>query len=170
MDRNFKKEFEHIYEENADALFRFIRFRVSDRQQAIDIAQESFIKFWQVFTEQEVKEERAFLFKIARNLVIDWYRKSKSVPMQNFSGEVGDEEVSLDMFSSNIVSAETSSEVEIAKKEIAGLEPIYREAVYLRYVEELTPKEIAEILGESTNVISVRINRGVALLQSKFKQ
>jgi len=45
------------------------------------------------------------------------------------------------------------------------LEEPYRQAVTLRYVDGLSPKEIAEIVGESTNNISVRINRGIEKLK-----
>jgi RNA polymerase sigma-70 factor (ECF subfamily) len=170
MGKDTKVIFEKIYNENADAIFRFVLFRVSDRQQAIDIEQEAFVRFWQKLQTEDIGEPRAFLFKITRNLVIDWYRKSKSIPMQNFSEERsdGNPEVSMDMFTSSIISGEVISEARIAVDQIQSLEPIYREVVYLRFVEELTPKEIAKILGESPNVISVRINRGVTELRSKF--
>ncbi len=72
------------------------------------------------------------------------------------------------MFESGILGPILSSEAEWVKGAMKSLEPIYREVVYLRYVEELTPKEIAEILGETANVISVRINRGVGLLREKL--
>ena len=169
MDTHLQKIFERVYAENTDALFRFTLFRVSDKEQAIDIMEDTFVKFWQTLQKEKVSEPRAFLYKVARNLIIDWYRKSKSIPVQNFIGENDEKtEISMDMFTGNIVGAEVMLEAKLVIEKIASLEPLYREAVYLRFVEELTPKEIAEILGESTNVISVRINRGVNLLKSKF--
>ncbi len=77
-------------------------------------------------------------------------------------------ERALDMFESNTATPLVGSEVEHIKEVIKSLEPMYREAVYLRYVEELTPKEIALVLGETTNVVSVRINRGVKMLREKL--
>ncbi len=49
---------------------------------------------------------------------------------------------------------------------INEIDPIYQHAVYLRFVEDLKPKEIAEILGESANVVSVHINRGLKQLRA----
>jgi RNA polymerase sigma-70 factor (ECF subfamily) len=169
MEQHLQKIFEKAYAENTDGLFRFVLYRVSDKEQAMDIVADTYVRFWQTLLKEEVKEPRALLYRIARNLVIDWYKKKKSIPMQTFSeGEKDRPEVYMDMFEGNIIGVDLLLEAEMVKKAIATLEPIYREAVYLRFVEELSPKEIAAILGESTNVISVRINRGVALLKAKL--
>ena len=50
------------------------------------------------------------------------------------------------------------------------LDEKYREPVLLRYVDGFSPKEIANILDESTNVISVRIHRGIRLLKTLMKR
>jgi RNA polymerase sigma-70 factor (ECF subfamily) len=169
MEQHLQKIFEKAYAENTDGLFRFVLYRVSDREQAMDIVADTYVRFWQTLLKEEVKEPRALLYRIARNLVIDWYKKKKSIPMQTFSeGEKDKPEVYMDMFEGNIIGVDLLLEAEMVKKAIATLDPIYREAVYLRFVEELSPKEIAAILGESTNVVSVRINRGVALLKAKL--
>jgi len=164
-----KKIFEKAYADNADALYRFTLSRVSNKDQAIDIVEDTYVRLWQTLQKQKVEEPRALLYRIARNLIIDWYRKSKSISMQTFAGEdTENSEMHMDMFAGNLVGVDVTLEAKMVIEKIAGLEPIYREAVYLRYVEELTPREIAEILGESPNVISVRINRGVKLLKSKL--
>lgn len=169
MNPHFKKIFEKIYAENVDALFRFVLFRVSDKEQAIDIVEDGFLRFWQTLQKEEIREPRALLYRISRNLIIDWYKKKKSIPMQNFSGgEDAPTEISMDMFAGNLVGVDVMLEAKLAIEKIADLDPIYRETVYLRFVEDLTPTEIAKILGESTNVISVRINRGLHLLRSKL--
>lgn len=168
-DTHLKKIFERAYIENTDALFRFVISKVSNKEQAIDIVEDTFVKFWQTLQKEKVDEPRALLYKIARNLVIDWYRKSKSIPLQTFGGEESEnKEIYLDMFAGNLVGVDITMEVKMVIEKIASLEPMYREVVYLRYVEELKPKEIAKILGESANVISVRINRGVSLLKNKL--
>jgi RNA polymerase sigma-70 factor (ECF subfamily) len=169
MNLHLQKIFEKAYAENTDALFRFVLYRVSDKEQAVDIVEDTYVHFWQTLKKGEVKEPRALLYRIARNLVIDWYRKKKSVPMQMFPSENSEEgEIYMDMFAGDLVGVDQILEAKMAIEKIASLEPIYREAVYLRFVEELTPKEIAEILGISTNVISVRINRGINLLKTKL--
>lgn len=169
MNPHFKKIFEKAYADNTDALFRFVLYRVGDKEQAIDIVEDTFLRFWQTLQKEKVDEPRALLYRIARNLVIDWYKKKKSIPIQMFPEENAESvEIYMDMFEGNLASVDILLEANMAIEKMATLDPIYREAVYLRYVEELSPKEIAKILGESTNVISVRINRGLQLLKTKL--
>ncbi|MFA6177891.1 MAG: sigma-70 family RNA polymerase sigma factor [Candidatus Paceibacterota bacterium] len=169
MNPSLEKIFEKAYADNIDGLFRFVLYKVSDKEQAIDIVEDVYLRFWQTLQKEKVEEIRAYLYKIARNLVIDWYKKKKSIPLQSFKGEESENsELYLDMFTGNLVGIDVMLEVKIVIEKIASLEPIYREAVYLRFVEEMTPKEIAAVLGESTNVISVRINRGLNLLKLKL--
>ena len=59
------------------------------------------------------------------------------------------------------------------KQAIASLEHIpdvYREVIILRFVDELRPKEIAALIEESENVVSVRIHRGIALLKDYIEK
>jgi RNA polymerase sigma factor (sigma-70 family) len=46
------------------------------------------------------------------------------------------------------------------------MEEPYRTAMILRYIDELKPKEIAELLDETANVVSVRLNRGMKMLRN----
>lgn len=163
------KIFEKAYAENTDGLFRFVLYKVSNKDQAMDILQETYVRFWETLKKEPVGEPRALLYRIARNLVIDWYKKKKSLAIPMFQeGDSEDGEIYLDMFASNVPGAEILLEAKIVIEKIQTLEPIYKEALYLRFVEEMTPKEIADILGESSNTISVRINRGLKILKEKI--
>ena len=163
-----KMHFEEIYAKEADGLFRFCHIRISDRDQALDIVQESFMELWKAMVNAVIiKHERAFLFTVARNRIIDWYRKSKSLSLDKMIEDSEDEGSTPflpkdEKAHGHIVA---SAEARHAIEAIDRLRPEYREAVYLRLVEDLPPREIAEILGISTNAASVRIFRGVQLLQ-----
>ena len=63
---------------------------------------------------------------------------------------------------------ETESEANRVKEGMKKLEEPYRQALYMRYVEGMKPREIAEVLNESANVISVRISRGAARLRESM--
>ena len=60
---------------------------------------------------------------------------------------------------------EIQAEAELFIKKIEEIDITYREEVYLRFVEDLNPKEIAEITQKSVNVVSVHINRGLNQLR-----
>ncbi len=167
------KKFNEMYATEADAVFRYCFFRVSDREQAKDIVQESFMKLWNSFVKEPenitIKNPRALLFKITSNLIIDWYRKKKAVSLDSIL-DSGALEQSLNLTDESNENIELQAEGKILLKYISDLDPTYQQVVYLRYVEDLQPKEIAEIMGLSVNVVSVRINRGVEILKKKYEK
>ena len=65
----------------------------------------------------------------------------------------------------SVVDLELGAEGRYLLDKLADLPTDYKEVVYLRFVEDLKPQEIAEVLGESANAISVRINRGLEKLR-----
>jgi RNA polymerase sigma-70 factor (ECF subfamily) len=158
--------FREVYERESDAVFRFCLLRTSDRDLALDFTQDTFMRFWRVLTtDKEIKNHRTFIFTIARNIVIDWYRKKKALSLEAMlDGALGDGRTSFNVVAREDVEVEVDAEHFISM--IRNLPEPYRNAVYLRCVEELKPREIAEILGESANVISVRISRGLSQLRS----
>jgi RNA polymerase sigma-70 factor (ECF subfamily) len=127
------------------------------------------MRFWNsLLQDKKINNHRTFIFTIARNIIIDWYRKKKSVSLDAILEGVG----AADKSSFAAVAredVETEAEAEYMIRQISTLEEPYQHAVYLRCVEELKPREIAEILGESANVISVRISRGLSQLRSRLK-
>lgn len=77
-----EREFTQAYEEHADALFRHCYFRVSNRERALELTQEAFMKTWDSVAQgKEINNYRAFLFRVLNNLIIDEYRKKKSTSL-----------------------------------------------------------------------------------------
>ena len=161
-----KNQFIQLYNDESDAIYRFCILRVSDKEVAIDLMQDTFMRFWDVLSQggKKIKNKRAFLFSIARNGIIDWYRKKKTLSLDSLTEKAGE---NSDIFPHT----EERKEIEMAHEatflieRIREIEPSYQQVVYLRYVEGLGPKDIAEIIGESVNVVSVRIHRGIAQLR-----
>lgn len=157
--------FTDIYNNEADALFRFCVSRVSDREQALDLTQETFTKFWKSMNDgAEIDYPRTFLYTIARHSIIDWYRKKKSVSLEGMNNPETDEP-----FEPLPDDAETDlglkNEGRFLVSKIHELSKGHRDAVYLRFVEGLSPPEIGKIIGISSNAASVRVNRGIEELR-----
>ena len=75
-----EKEFLQAFEKYADDIYRHCYFRVYDKELAEDLVQETFIKTWKyIISGEEIKNIRAFLYKVAVNLIIDNSRKKKAV-------------------------------------------------------------------------------------------
>jgi RNA polymerase sigma-70 factor (ECF subfamily) len=164
MNRNIEDKFKKIYEEESDAIFRFCLVRVSDRDQAIDITQDAFMRLWNnLLEEKEITNYRAFLFTITRNLIIDWHRKKKSISLDNM---LNNENGQFDLIDNNATNnIELKSEGKYVLDKISELPETYQTPVYLRFVEDLSPPEIGQILNLSANAVSVRINRGLEELR-----
>jgi RNA polymerase sigma-70 factor (ECF subfamily) len=94
-------------------------------------------------------------------LVIDHYRKKTSTSLEGLS-EQGYEPAINENISGKV---DSKMAYDKALQLLSKIDEKYREAVLLRYVEDLSPRQIAEIIGESENVVSVRIHRGVEKLR-----
>ncbi len=164
---DLKKQFAKMYVDEADSIYRFCLLRTSDKEVALDIMQESFLSFWEVVAagRVEVHRGRAFLFTIARNRIIDWYRRKKAVSLDALA-EAAETDIEVFMESEDgKAQIEMSHEARALLGKIRDLDATYQQAVYLRYVEDLRPKEIAQILGVTVNVVSVRLHRGLKQLR-----
>ncbi|HCJ45356.1 MAG: RNA polymerase sigma factor [Candidatus Moranbacteria bacterium] len=164
-DKALEEKFLALYDGQVDTLFRFVFFRVSDHELAKDIVQEAFLKMWQTLdTGRTIENERAFLFRIAGNLVIDRYRKAKEYSLDSLAEEGFDAPDDIE------IPIETKIDVDTAMEKLQSIPEKYREAVWLRAVEEWSVKDIAELLEETENVISVRIHRGLKLWRVLVKE
>ena len=156
-------EFEKTYNLYSEAIFRHCFFRLrNNRELALDITQETFLKTWNYLSRgNQIDNIRAFLYRTATNLIIDNSRKKRLYSLEelqeNGSG------IRLDNVSNDNISAK--AEVKLAMQKINKLKPQYKDAIIMRYIDELPVKEIAQILGQSENSVSVNIHRGLAQLK-----
>lgn len=156
-----EKEFVKAYDQFADAIFRHCLFRVSDREKAKDIAQGSFVRLWAYMSQgKEIDNMRALLYRIANNLIIDEYRKKKDESLDRMRDEEG-----FDIGTESMRDIETRDEHAQALALLDCLPDKYREALVMRHVDGLSVKDIAHLMHESENVISVRIHRAIEKLQ-----
>lgn len=167
---NVKKEFESAYERYADELFRHASLRLPDRDRALEIVQDTFLRVFEYAKRgEEVRDYRPFLYRTLRNLIIDEYRRHKSVSLEALVNEEEGENVEMILPPDETNTLERAIDRFDGKRALQALQEIpepYREALTLRYIESLTPSEIAGYIGTSENVVSVRIHRGLKKLRS----
>ncbi len=155
--------FLRAYDEHSDALFRQCMFKISDREKAKDILQDTFTKTWGYISKgNEVTNMKAFLYKTLNNLIIDEYRKKKESSLDDLHDE------GFDPTSPTDSTAEERIDGAKAMKMIDELPEPYKTAVFLRYVNGLELREIAEITGDSENAVSVHVHRGIKKLKEIF--
>lgn len=158
--RKLEIDFLAAYEQHADALFRHCLLRVRDRELATDIVQETFSRAWLYLSEgKKIDYVRAFLYRVANNLIVDASRKKRTSSLDAMMDEDG--------FEPHDETAKDPVEIPQTREAVAllrSLDEIYRTAITMRYLDEMSPREIAQTLGVSENVVSVRIHRGIAQL------
>jgi RNA polymerase sigma-70 factor, ECF subfamily len=164
--RETEAKFLEGYEAYSDAIFRYVYSRIGDRERALEITQDVFLKEWKFLSEGgEIQNMRAFLYKLAGNMVIDEYRKRRpqdSLDLMN--EEIGFEPSTEDDFEKTV----TLLDGEKALILISKIPEPYKEALSMRFLENLTLSEMCEITGERENTLSVRIHRGLSKLEKIF--
>lgn len=165
---DLQKTFLEAFNTYSDALFRFCFFKLNDRELAVDLMQETFTKTWMLASKDnfQIHNMKAVLYKIAGNLIIDEYRRRGRRGI-TASLDVLHEE-GFDPFFDDTESLHNILDGKEAILLIAKIREPYGEAVFMRYVQDLTLAEISEITGESENTISVRVHRGISILKKLY--
>lgn len=160
---SLKISFLETFDTYNDAIFRFCLVKTSNKELAEDLTQETFMRYWQSLSDgKEMSHTRSFLYTIANNLVIDWYRKKKSASLDALSDEGFDPE------DTQLLSVQKQAEFEEVLSTIADLEEKDKEVLLLRFVEGLNPRDIALMHDETVNAVSVRISRALEKVQKKL--
>lgn len=157
-----EKVFIQSFSEYGDAIFRFCMVKISNVELAEDMTQEVFTRYWQYLRDgKEMTNTRSFLYTIANNMAKDWYKKKKadSLDEKMESGDVPKD---------NAASPEETAEYQEVLAVIEDMEEKDKEVLILKHVEGLPPKEIAQVLDETANTVSVRLNRATKRLQEQL--
>lgn len=166
-----EERFLQAFEEYSDALFRHASLRVSDRERAIDLVHDTFTKTWSyVRSGYEIENFRPFLYKVLNNLIIDEYRRRKENSLDALLEQEGVSEGSFDeLVEDSVESLAATLDGRRAFDLIDTLPDKYKEVLILRFIDGLGPKEIAELVEESENVVSVRLHRGLKALRETIE-
>jgi RNA polymerase sigma-70 factor (ECF subfamily) len=141
--------------------------RLTNKNDASDIVQEIFIKVWkniQRFNPLKASF-KTWIFTIARNTAMDFFRKKKSLLFSDLENKNIDNE-EMNSFAENIPDEnllpdeilQKLEDIELLNKILAKLRPDYQEVLILHYQEEMTFEEIGKILNKPLNTVK-SINR-----------
>jgi len=160
-----KQQYLEYYDELSPALYRFFVFQTSNGDVASDLLQDTFFKTWEYIAQgKPIQNLRAFLYQVARNTLTDYRRKKKSQSLESIT-ETGVE------FESETDILEEESEKDdfrYVMEHFSILDEQQKQLITLRFIEERSIKEIAEIFGERANTISVKIHRALEKLKNHF--
>lgn len=161
------QDFIKTYDQYSDKIFRHLYFRIRDREKALDLMQETFTKtFLYIKDGVKVDNIQAFLYKVATNLMIDDAKKNQKYRIVSF------DQLEEDGFApgiDNTAELKRKIDAETVLSKLGQIPPQYQAVIVMRYVDELSPKEIAQTLGETENSIRVKIHRSLKQLRKVLK-
>lgn len=151
-------------------LFRYGKKFMSDTDNIEDVVQDVFIKTFQNIKSFDLKQRFSpWIYRIAHNTYINAIKKSNSGPLYLFdfdtliSHSYADEDPA-------VKEREQREIKELVDKGLSQIDPKYREALVLYYIEDLSYKEISEILQIPVGTVGVRVMRAKELLKEKYKE
>ncbi len=149
------------YDEFSDAIFRHAYYRTFDRHKARDIMQEAFTRTWQSLQEnKKIENIRAFLYTVTNHLIIDDVRKKRPTAFSDMRNE--DEENNFDPASTAHIELFMNTEAKhLLEASLQALDEHHRQIIIMRFVDDMTPQEIAHVTGERENTVSVRLHRAI---------
>ncbi|MFB6225749.1 MAG: RNA polymerase sigma factor [Candidatus Paceibacteria bacterium] len=156
--------FGKLYDHYIDDIYRFIYYKVGNEQDAQDLTNEVFLKTWKYLIDPDKKEVnnfRALIYQTARTKVIDFYRSNtdkEQHPIEDLlSVKSTDEDIEQE--------TEEKIDHEQVLKALQKLKDNYQEVIVLRYLQELSTKETANIMDKSRSSVRVTLHRAVKKLR-----
>lgn len=157
-----------LYDRHQAHVFRYVWWRVHDHRSAEDLTGEIFARMVASLPDYRPTGVpfRAWLYRIAHNLVVDYYRKESGhalVSLDQVAGLSEEED-------NPAAIAEHHLTVEQVQRALAGLDPSQREVVVLRFVVGLPLREVALTLGKTVVAVKSSQHRGLMALRAALKQ
>lgn len=170
---NDEEAFGTLVERHKDRVYTTVYLIVKDRYTAEDLLQEVFIKAIKTIKSGKYNEEGKFLpwiLRIAHNLAVDFYRKSRRYPtivMEDGSNVFNTLEFSESSIEDEKIKQDTYA---ILKKYIKELPDAQREVLVMRHYMKMSFQEIAEATDVSINTALGRMRYALLNLKKKFEQ
>lgn len=141
--------FARLYDDCMDRIYRYIYFRVTDEQTAEDLTSQVFFKAWENLDRCKSTGAPfiAWLYTIARNAVIDYYRTRKNTVALDEASTLASEEPAPDE------EVEFKFETESLREALQELTHDQRQVVVLKFLAGLSTDEIADRLGKRAGAV-----------------
>ena len=169
------KAFDELLNRTQSSLFAYIMFVVRNEDVANDIFQETFVKVITRLQEGRYTDSGKFSFwltRIAHNAIMDWYRAQRSEHIVDLADEndlskLKGEQVMDNFRESELVNEQLMDDV---RRMMEALPAAQREVVYMRFYQQLSFKEIAELTGVSINTSLGRMRYALMNLRKMAKE
>lgn len=154
LSKKNPKSFEALYKKYADKVFNYFWYRTGhDKPLSEDLMQETFLR---AFERREKYKAQGYsyltyLFTIAHNLLVDHYRKPKSVPVEDLDTDAVPFEITEDI--------EKKHDAEMLWKAVQSLPQQNRDILLMFYQEDMPVRDIARVMNISENAVKLNLSR-----------
>lgn len=148
------EEFEEIYKKYADTIFNYFWYRTGhDKALSEDLMQETFLRAFERRSTYEAQGRSylTYLMTIAHNLLVDYYRKPKSIPVEDLPIDVVPYEITENLIH--------KSDAEALWRAIQTLPQHQRDVLLMFYQQNMPVKDIASVLHVTENAVKLILSR-----------
>ncbi|MHC5218329.1 RNA polymerase sigma factor [Enterococcus sp. LJL128] len=154
-EKKYEEKFIQLYHSYVDEVYKFVYLRTGlNPQLAEDVTQDIFLEVYKSLkTFKGLSSERTWLFKIARNRLNDYYRKQYKHFSENT--DINNEELQTIPDSSQDIELELIKEYDkqLIRTCLNSLSPYYQLILTMKYLDDLSVKQMAELLGKTTKSV-----------------
>ncbi|MBI4180860.1 MAG: sigma-70 family RNA polymerase sigma factor [Chloroflexi bacterium] len=156
-----QKAFAQLYEEHFNKIYRYVVVRIGDKTEAEDMTQQVFLNALQSIASFKWQGTpfAAWLFRIAHNQVVDYFRKNQKQPVALF------DESLVESDSNPQRMAENSLDIEQLLSATERLTAAQREVISLRFAGGLAIAEVAKIMGKSQGAVKALQHSAIIALR-----
>ena len=160
---DLKETFSQIYDQWIEKIYRFVFLKVNSEEVAQDLTSETFTRGWESFKSRlKIDNPSAFLYQIARNLVIDYYRQKGRT--QIISAE---NTLIIDPKSDFTEKAVLTSDVNTVKMALNNLKEDYQNVIVWHYLDDFSIQEVAKMMDRTEENTRVLLHRALESLKQK---
>lgn len=149
-----------LYDHHIRRIYDFVYYKTHHKETAEDIVSQTFLKaLTHIATVDPDRSFASWLYKIAQNTVIDHYRSKRTHSDIDDAWDISDEDVDI------VRDLDTASKFEEVKEHLEKLGSLERDIIIMRVWQELSYKEIADIVGKSEGNCKVIFSRAMTKLR-----
>jgi RNA polymerase sigma-70 factor (ECF subfamily) len=162
-----QEAFAELYNTFVDRIYRYVYYRVKV-EDAEDLVGTVFLKAWENIWKYKAKKGSfsSWIFRIAHNLVIDYYRASKDVDFEELKIDIP----SYKREHNPIGVVEQGFDVEVLKCALKKIKKTYQEVIIYKFINELSNAEIALILKKSEGSLRILQHRALKALKVELEE
>ncbi len=163
-----QRAFGELYNLYESRISRYLTFKLPTRNDAEDALSEVFVRAWEYMQTTPVENVSPFLYRIARTVCANFYRTKSRRPQEVDMSEgehiIGDSHEVIEGTLSTVISIEAIAQL------LPRLKEEYRDVVVMRYLDEMSMREIGEALEKNEGAVRTQLHRALKALRELLDQ